>query len=157
MNAEDETLFLPLDIDVSLHVDLGLSEAASAERKLREGKANDAVGALCDAILHTMVLIDSKNTHSRGVYQNTRALKYINQTKERKWQWIHRYHGARKHLIALTGSDPKTLKDYPELLEEHVTTETIDLGQKTLSIVREVGSVSYHNKQSAPCEVLSEL
>jgi len=38
-----------------------------------------------------------------------------------------------------------------------VTTETIDLGRKTLSIVREVGSVSYPNKQNASDEVLSEL
>jgi len=38
-----------------------------------------------------------------------------------------------------------------------VTTETIDLGRKTLSRVREVGSVLYLNKQNASCEVLSEL
>ena len=39
----------------------------------------------------------------------------------------------------------------------YVTTETIDLGQKTLSRVREVGSVRYLNKQNASCEVLSEI
>jgi len=38
-----------------------------------------------------------------------------------------------------------------------VTTETIDLGRKTLSRVREVGSVLYLNKQNASHEVLSEL
>jgi len=38
-----------------------------------------------------------------------------------------------------------------------VTTETIDLGRKTLSRVREVGSVLYLNKQNASCEVLSEI
>jgi len=47
--------------------------------------------------------------------------------------------------------EPKIFKKY------NVTTETIDLGRETLSIVREVGSVSYHNKQNASCEVLSEL
>jgi len=31
----------------------------------------------------------------------------------------------------------------------YVTTETIDLGRKTLSRVREVGSVLYLNKQNA--------
>jgi len=36
-------------------------------------------------------------------------------------------------------------------------TETIDLGRKTLSRVREVGSVLYLNKQNASYKVLSEL
>jgi len=36
-------------------------------------------------------------------------------------------------------------------------TKTIDLGQKTLSIVREVGSGLYLNKQNASHKVLSEL
>ena len=38
-----------------------------------------------------------------------------------------------------------------------VTTETIDLGRKTLSIVRGVGSGLYLNKQNASDKVLSVL
>jgi len=44
-----------------------------------------------------------------------------------------------------------------DMKEPSVTTKTIDLGRKTLSIVREVGSGLYLNKQNASCEVLSEL
>ena len=47
--------------------------------------------------------------------------------------------------------------DQDDAQEESVTTETIDLGRKTLSRVREVGSVLYLNKQNASCKVLSEL
>jgi len=44
-----------------------------------------------------------------------------------------------------------------DLRHRTVTTETIDLGQETLSRVREVGSVLYLNKQNASYKVLSEV
>jgi hypothetical protein len=74
-NPENEPLFLPSDFSYAQLASLGLTDAASIEIKLHEGEANEAVGALCNS---TMVLWEAKNTHSQGVFQNTRALKFIN-------------------------------------------------------------------------------
>jgi len=119
ISSEDEVLFLPSDFSLQDRDSMGLNEAARIEVQLREGEANDAISSLCDSVLHKMVLLDAKNTNSRGVFQNTRALKYINATNERKNLSISRYREARHRLLFLTDFAKKTLDDYPELLDSH--------------------------------------
>lgn len=93
------------------------------ELGLREGQANDAVTSLCNIILYGMVLRDAKTAHARGVYQNTRALKFINAVKGKKSTWMARYREARSRLITLTNSDPKFLDNFPELTDEDTYTK----------------------------------
>lgn len=113
---EDETLFLPSDFPSHQHASLGLGEMAEIEYQLREGEANDAVGSLCQSIIHSMVLLETKGKHSRGIYQNTRALKYINNVKDKKAIWASRYRAARLALLSLSGQ--KELDDFPTLKDE---------------------------------------
>ncbi|KJA15051.1 hypothetical protein HYPSUDRAFT_149617, partial [Hypholoma sublateritium FD-334 SS-4] len=112
---EDEVLFLPSDIPYDQHAALSLTHHASTEFQLREGEANNAVNLLCSSILHGMVLLDSKNEQSRGVYQNTRATKFINLTKAKKHTATARYRHSRTKLLALSNRSAFVLKDYPEL------------------------------------------
>ena len=115
VNPEDETLFLPSDIPFDQHAALSLTSHASTEFQLREGEANNAVNLLCSSILHGMVLLDTKNEQSRGVYQNTRATKFINLTKAKKHTAMARYRHSRTKLLALSNQSTTVLKDYPEL------------------------------------------
>ncbi|KAF8204536.1 hypothetical protein BJ912DRAFT_277 [Pholiota molesta] len=117
-NAEDDILFLPSDIPFEQHETLGITPVAFIERELREGQANDAISSLCNSILHTMVLRDAKKEHAHGVYQNTRAGKFINSVKAKKRLWMARYNEARSRLLSLTNNDPKIMDNFPVLKEE---------------------------------------
>jgi len=119
VNAEDDILFLPSDIKKTDHASLEITSLASIEYQLREGQANDAITSLCNTILHGMVLRDAKNEHARGVFQNTRALTFINGVKGKKETWKARYREARLKLLHLTNSDPDTFEeDFPILVDE---------------------------------------
>lgn len=115
VHPEDETLFLPSDIPFNQHTALSLTPYTSTEFQLREGEANNAVNLLCSSILHGMVLLDTKNEQSRGVYQNTRATKFINLTKAKKHTAMARYLHSRTKLLVLSNQSATVLKDYPEL------------------------------------------
>jgi hypothetical protein len=116
VEAEDEPLYLPSDFLPDKHASLNLTAMAEVEYQLREGKANDAVTSLCQAIVHGMVLLKTKGQHSCGVYQNTRALTYINNVKKRKAAWASRYHLSRTKILCLSGN---TLMDNsPPLLDQ---------------------------------------
>jgi hypothetical protein len=131
-HPEEENLFLPSDIPIDQHVRLGIGSLAAIEYQLREGQANDAVQSLCNTILHGMVLRDAKNAHARGVYQNTRALKYINAVKAKKRTWMSRYRESRSKVLFLSQHALKTLEAFPELREE-------DTYAKNAASAREVG------------------
>jgi len=66
---------------------------------------------------------------------------------------------VQAHLRATSANSGETwgLSDQRLVKNKTVTTETIDLGQRRLSIVREVGCGLYLNKQNASDEVLSVL
>jgi hypothetical protein len=116
MEAEDEPLYLPSDFLPDEHASLGLTTMAEVEYQLREGEANDAVTSLCQAIVHGMVLLETKGQHSHGVYQNTRALTYINNVKNRKAAWASRYRLSCNKILCLSGN---TLMDnFPPLLDQ---------------------------------------
>ena len=115
VQPEDEVLLLPSDIPFDQHATLSLTHHTSTEFQLREGEANNAVNLLCSSILHGMVLLDTKNEQSRGVYQNTRATKFINLTKAKKHTAMARYRHSRTKLLALSNHSASVLKDYPEL------------------------------------------
>ncbi|PPQ98101.1 hypothetical protein CVT26_003271 [Gymnopilus dilepis] len=134
---EDETLLLPSDIPFDSHDQFGIAPLIPIEYQLREGQANDAVSSLCNTIMHGMLLREAKTAHARGVYQNTRALKFINAVKDKKATWTSRYRTARAKAIILSQSDPKTLSDFPELKDEDTyaknaaTARSIGDGAKT--------------------------
>ena len=66
-----------------------------------------------------MVLQDAKNAHARGVFQNTRALKFINGVKGKNKTWKARYRKARSKLLHLTNSNLDTFdEDFPILVDE---------------------------------------
>lgn len=115
MHPEDEVLLLPSDIPFHEHKNLSLTSLATTEFRLQEGEANNAINTLCSSILHGMVLLDTKNEQSRGVYQNTRATKFINLTKARKYTAMARYRNARNKLMALSNQSTDIQRDYPEL------------------------------------------
>ncbi|KAF8952930.1 hypothetical protein BDZ97DRAFT_1670418 [Flammula alnicola] len=115
---EKEKLFLPSEIDLKEHQELGLEAAAEHEFHLREGQANDSVKAICNAVMHGMVLRDEKRERARGVSQNTRALKQINSVKDKKNFHVSKYRFARSQILKLKGNDPSIMEDYPELKDE---------------------------------------
>jgi hypothetical protein len=115
---EQDTLFLPSDIDLDDHQELGLEAAAEHEFHLREGQANDAVKDICNSVMHSMVLREEKRERARGVSQNTRALKQIYTVREKKTMYISKYRFARDQILKLKGNDPSVMEDYPELKDE---------------------------------------
>ena len=121
VNAEDDTLFLPSDIKKTDHASLGITSLAFIEYQLREGQANDSITSLCNTILHSMVLREAKNEHAHGVFQNTRALTFINGVKGKK---------ARLKLLHLTNSDHETFEeDFPILVDEDTFTKNATSAQ----------------------------
>ncbi|EDR04394.1 uncharacterized protein LACBIDRAFT_304634 [Laccaria bicolor S238N-H82] len=116
VEAEEEPLYLPSDFLPEEHGSLGLTTVAEVEYQLREGEANDAVTSLCQAIIHGMVLLENKSQHSRGVYQNMRALTYMNNVKDRKAAWASHYRHSRNKILHLAGKT--LLDDFPPLLDQ---------------------------------------
>lgn len=115
VETEDEVLFLPSDVSLDKHDKFGLCELAHVEYQLREGEANDAVTAICNTVMHKMLLLEAKNKHSRGVRQNMRSLKFINSTNEKRSVWADRYRHARACLLHLAGK--QTMVEFPPLTE----------------------------------------
>ena len=119
VNAEDNILLLLSDIKKTDHMNLGITSLASIEYQLREGQANDAITSLCNTILHSMVLQDAENKHAHGVFQNTRALMFINGVKGKKETWKAHYCEAQLKLLHLTNYNPDTFEeDFPILVDK---------------------------------------
>ena len=81
VEAEDQTLYLPSDIPHSQHSHYQLQGLAKIKYQLHEGKANDAVTAICEAVIHSMLLLDHKAKHVHGQQLNLRSSKYMNGMK----------------------------------------------------------------------------
>ncbi|KAF8963731.1 hypothetical protein BDZ97DRAFT_1661232 [Flammula alnicola] len=118
VEPETDVLFLPSDLEPELRQQLNLQSLVEIEYQLREGEANDAVALLCNTIMHAMVLLEEKNRHARGIYQNTRAMTVINGVKEKRRIAAARYRETRHRLLKLTGASQTTIEDFPELKDE---------------------------------------
>jgi hypothetical protein len=116
VEAEDQTLYLPSDIPHSQHSHYQLQGLAKIEYQLHEGEANDAVTAICEAVIHSMLLLDHKAKHVHGQQLNLRSSKYINGMKYKRDAWAAQYHAARQCLLQLVGVD--AMEDFPVLRDE---------------------------------------
>lgn len=133
VEVEVETLYLPSDIDLADYEVYRLGDLGAVEIRLREGEANDAVINICNTVMHSMLLLDSKKRHAQGVYQNLRSLKHINNAKGKRDIAATQYRHARQCLLRLTGA--KSLPNFPELKPE-------DMQAKNAAASRNLGDGS---------------
>ncbi|KAG6847801.1 hypothetical protein H0H93_005915 [Arthromyces matolae] len=109
IKVEDFDLLLPSSISPDDWDDLGLSEMATIEYKLREGQAHDALADLRIAVKTYNANVNFKKENVFGQGPNTRAQKLLNTLQSEKIIAMKRYNLAYTKLLALglSSSDAK--------------------------------------------------
>lgn len=132
--AEDVRIWLPLDLEPTVHLSGCTAGLADMEAQLCEAQCSDSLDKIRSHLHAKHHLINRRNQNVTGQNQTTRARTLIGRVRDRASACAEKYRHARSALIALAGLEVcvdrfKELKDSDIQVDTTVENDARAMGQ----------------------------